>query len=270
MQSFPGPGQVVMRILGFPLPEPAAVRRFTTDRRVGLGVVAEFMEEHVVEEDSSDPRLSEPRINHDRRLGAGAVTRKTDGRQPSPWAVASPTDNGAGQMRKPSAVDLGEYSLQLKPLREGFQHGQIYGNGSDAALVLATPDILKRLTQTRICPSAVAGDPLRQFTERFRMIQQSDVDTDHTAPLTTTQAQHGLGVVVQAQAAGRATERQIGVKTFQALTSLRIADAEVGINACGGRRLVHRNNREPIRRSVAPSATAWTKSSDIPMLRRGR
>ncbi len=171
MQPFPGPGQFVVRVLRFPLTEPSAVRRFTTNRRIGLGMVTEFMVEHMIEKNPRDPWMGEPRIDHDRRLGTGAVTGKADGRQPSPWAVASPADNRAGQVRKPGAVDLGKNGLQIKPLREGFQHRQSYGHSGDVTLTLLTPDILQRLTQTGGCAPTVAGDPLRQFTERFRMIQ---------------------------------------------------------------------------------------------------
>ena len=171
MKPFPRPRQFVVRVLRFPLTEPSAVRRFTTNRRVGLGVMAEFVVEHVVEKDPCDPWLGELWIDHNRWLGTGAVTSKADGGQPPPWAVATPANHGTGQVRKPGAVDLGKYGLQVKPVREGFQHRQIYRNRNDLTLTLLTPDILQRLTQTRGCAPTVAGDPLRQFTERLRMIQ---------------------------------------------------------------------------------------------------
>ena len=96
MQPFPHPSQFVVRVLLFPLAKTSAVRSFATDWRTGLGVVTEFVVEHVIEEDPRNPRLGEPRIHDDRWPRLGAVTSEADGRQPSPWAVASPVDDGAG------------------------------------------------------------------------------------------------------------------------------------------------------------------------------
>lgn len=78
MPPFPRPGKLMMRVLGFPLPEPPAVRWFAADRRAGLGVMAEFVVKHVFDEDLGDPWLGKARVDHDHWLRTGTVTGETD------------------------------------------------------------------------------------------------------------------------------------------------------------------------------------------------
>lgn len=108
-----------MRITALPGAKTLTVWRLPAERFAGLGMVAEFVEDDVLNEDPCDPWLVKPRMQADQLL-VTAIAAEADMRQPS-MGLPGPADPGQRQSLEPGRVDPPKFSLEIKRGGDGGQ-----------------------------------------------------------------------------------------------------------------------------------------------------
>lgn len=240
MGPLPRQGESVLRVSALPRAEAGSMHCLTADGSAGLSMMAELVEQYVLEEAHRDPGLIEAGMDGHQRRGLAAIATELDVLLATRTS-AGPGDGRSRHVREPRGMDPRKHRAEINRAsqqRDGRQRGLI----GPRAQVQRRADLTHRRAQDGMLTTTASLDPGSQVGESLRMFEQPFMEAQHHRASNHAQADQQATVAIHADAHRR-----------QAASQFRQA---------------HWNNREPMRRSVAPSAMARAKSPDMPMLRR--
>ena len=190
-----------MRKAAFPRAEPFAVHALTASRRTGLGVVAEFVEEDVFDENPGYPGLVKLGMQRDGWCRTAAVAAEADMGLAAALPTPRPGHARLRRMREPGGVDAVEGRVQIEGSAQRL--GRWQGDGPPRGACMQAQAFAHRAHAggDHWEPSlATCPDPARDFAQRRQFVEQAVMHAERAAGAGITQADQQAAVGIQAHA----------------------------------------------------------------------
>lgn len=186
MECLPGECLVNLGKAAFPGTETGAVHGLATTGGAGLGMMAEFMMEHMFDKEPSHPGARQTRRETHRRMRVTEIDTEAQALELTGPRIAPPTKEGARQVGKETRVDSPETGLVIKAGTDPRQGAQLSNAGRVAGPGLSRQGLHRQMKVWVVALAAFANETLQIGHDRhlIDVLDEVLMNTEHWGSLS--------------------------------------------------------------------------------------